>query len=423
MKFFSGKNIGIVAIVICAASACLGYYISKNAHSKNYGKSKEIVKDVNGNIPSDSMTIQQDKITTEKKSVNINFIYNDQKLLSKKADLYSITKRNDKPIKIQADGDILKSMVEDLSLPSVSEENQRKAEVTKFNGLQKLIDGEPIVGVDKEKTLQELENVTKTNSNSDTFEVPVYTKTYNDGGSEKLMNDMGFKTLIASFKTTHPGHIDDANRNVNLSIASNKINGVILKPGEKFSFNKVVGNRTKANGFKDAGVISSGKVIPGIGGGICQVSTTLYRAVMMAGMEKIERHNHSIYDGIEYAERGLDAAVAWGYKDFIFKNSLKMPILIKSQSGEGWVSVQIYAEKQPFDKVELVTRNEVKHPYETQVTRNPKLAPGTKNVIQPGVNGYSIEAYRIITVNGKTKEERLSKDRYLTYNRKEEVNL
>lgn len=421
MKLKWGRILG-TAVAVCAVTAGIAYYAGRHGSNIPSKEQKEITTATPSKDLADISSLKQEKITTEKKSVNVNFIYNDQKVMSAKADLYSITKRNDKPIKIQADGDLLKSMVEDLSLPSVSEENQKKAEVTKFNGLQKLIDGEPIIGVDKEKTLNELEKIARTNPENDTFDVSVYTKTYDDGGSGKLMNDMGFKTLIASFTTTHPGHIDDANRNVNLSIASKKINGVILKPGERFSFNRVVGNRTKANGFKDAGVISQGKVIPGIGGGICQVSTTLYRAVMMAGLQKIERHNHSIYDGIEYAERGLDAAVAWGYKDFVFKNSLKMPVLIKSQAGDGWVSVQIYAEKQPFDKVELVTRNEVKLPYETQITRNPNLTPGTVKILHPGVDGYSVEAYRIITQNGETREERLSKDRYLTFNRREEVN-
>ena len=184
-----------------------------------------------------------------------------------------------------------------------------------------------------------------------------------------------------------------------------------------------MGERSKKNGFKEAGVISNGRVIPGLGGGICQVSTTLYRAVLLSGAKIDERHNHSIYDGIEYAQRGLDAAVAWGYKDFKFTNNLDIPIMIKSTSGDGWVEVSIYAEKKPFESIELSTRNEVKRPFKTEKRVNSKLKDGEIKVVHPGVDGYTIEAYRkIISIGGKSKEERLSKDNYLTYNRIEERN-
>ena len=237
------------------------------------------------------------------------------------------------------------------------------------------------------------------------------------------MSEKGFTTLLAKFKTEHPGHVDDAGRNVNLAIASQKLNGMIIKPKEKFSFNKVVGERSAKNGFKPAGCISAGKVIPGLGGGICQVSTTLYRAVLLSGAKIDERHNHSIYEGIEYAQRGLDAAVAWGYKDFKFTNALDIPLLIKSQSGEGWVEVAIYAEKKPFESIELSTRNEVKLPFKVEKRVNKKLKDGEVKIVHPGVDGYTVEAYRTITpIGGTGKEVRLSKDRYLTYNRIEERN-
>ncbi|HPW58105.1 MAG TPA: VanW family protein, partial [Candidatus Rifleibacterium sp.] len=185
----------------------------------------------------------------------------------------------------------------------------------------------------------------------------------------------------------------------------------------------VVGPRTEKYGFKKAGVISQGRVIPGLGGGICQVSTTLYRAALLSGMKIDERHNHSIYDGIEYADRGLDAAVAWGFKDFRFTNTLDIPVLIVSRAGKGRVEVEIYAERKPFDTVVLVTRNEVKHPYEVQKKNNSSLKKGEVKIVHPGVHGYSVEAYRTIIKDGKpSKEERLSKDRYLTFNRIEEIN-
>ena len=370
----------------------------------------------------------EEKTTTEDQQVLVSFLNEEnQKIAAKEVPLYEITKveKGSEPAKIVsvvAKGELAKSLIDEIKLPNSKGEN---AKIIKTDSkFEKIVSSGSGLEVDKQKTLEALEKSIQANiaaNNFDNINVKVVTKK-NEGFSEK-MNEMGFKTLLAKFRTTHPGHIDDAARNVNLSIASKKINGLIIPPNGKFSFNKVVGERSKANGFKEAGVISQGRVIPGLGGGICQVSTTLYRAVLLSGAKINERYNHSIYDGIEYAERGLDAAVAWGYKDFKFTNGLNIPILITSTSGEGWVEVSIYAEKKPFESIELFTKNEVKRPFKTETRINSKLKSGEVKVVHPGVVGYTVEAYRTITsIDGKSKEERLSKDNYLTYNRIEERN-
>lgn len=376
----------------------------------------------------DENTNSEIKTTKEKQQVIISFLDEDNKEIStKEVPLYEITKveKGNEPAKIVsivANGDLAKSLVDEIELP---DDNPSTATVIKTESkLQKIVGSDSTLEVDKQKTLEALEKSIHENTAANNFhnlDVKIVTKK-NEGFSGK-MNEMGFKTLLANFRTTHPGHIDDAARNVNLAIASDKINGIIIPANGKFSFNKVVGERSKANGFKEAGVISQGRVIPGLGGGICQVSTTLYRAVLLSGAKINERHNHSIYDGIEYAERGLDAAVAWGYKDFKFTNSLDFPILITSKSGEGWVEVSIYAEKKPFESIELFTRNEIKLPYKTERRVNTKLKSGEVKIVHPGVDGYTVEAYRTITsTDGKAKQERLSKDKYLTFNRIEERN-
>ncbi len=364
----------------------------------------------------------------ETQLVKVNFFNDDNKeITSKEVPLYEFTKEKKgnepaKVVEITANGDLAKSLIDDIKLPN---EQSSSAKIVKTDSkFDKIVVTDSGLEVDKEKTLEALEQSIQANTAANNYQnvnVKVVTKK-NEGFSGK-MNEMGFTTLLAKWRTTHPHHLDDAARNVNLSIASKKINGLIIPPNGKFSFNKVVGERSKKNGFKEAGVISQGRVIPGLGGGICQVSTTLYRAVLLSGAKIDERHNHSIYDGIEYAQRGLDAAVAWGYKDFKFTNKLSEPILITSQSGEGWVEVSIYAEKKPFESVELFTRNEVKRPFKTEKRINTKLKSGDVKIVHPGVDGYTVEAYRTITyLDGKSKEEKLSKDNYLTFNRIEERN-
>lgn len=378
------------------------------------------------NTQVNNTSISKEILTTHKQNVLVSFINEDNKeISSKEVPLYEITKREKgtepaEIVSVVADGNIAKSLIDEIKLPNEHPSSVKVIKTeTKFD---KIVGSEAGLEVDKKKTLEALEKSIQENAAANNYkniDVKVITKK-NEGFTGK-MNEMGFKTLLATFKTTHPGHVDDKARNVNLAIASDKINGLIIPPNGKFSFNKVVGERSKANGFKEAGVISQGRVIPGLGGGICQVSTTLYRAVLLSGAKIDERHNHSIYDGIEYAQRGLDAAVAWGYKDFKFTNGLNIPILITSNSGEGWVEVSIYAESKPFESIELFTRNEKKLPFKTEKRVNSKLKSGQVKIVHPGVDGYTVEAYRTITTaDGKAKEERLSKDKYLTFNRIEE---
>ncbi len=414
--------------------------VETNTTSKNTPSAKTTVSETTTETPSSAIfnTVSasnsetqaepETKTTKEKKQVLVSFFDDDNKEISKKeVPLYEITKveKGNQPaqiVGITADGDLAKSLIDEIKLPN---EKPSSAKVIKTDSMfDKIVGNDSGLEVDKKKTLAALEQSIQSNTAANNFQkidVKVVTKK-NEGFSGK-MNEMGFKTLLAKFRTNHPGHVDDDARNVNLAIASQKINGLIIPPNGKFSFNKVVGERSKKNGFKEAGVISQGRVIPGLGGGICQVSTTLYRAVLLSGAKINERHNHSIYDGIEYAQRGLDAAVAWGYKDFKFTNGLNEPILITSTSGKGWVEVSIYAENKPFESIELYTRNEVKKPFKTEKRINNKLKSGEVKIVHPGVDGYTVEAYRTITLaDGKTKEERLSKDNYLTFNRIEERN-
>ncbi len=360
----------------------------------------------------------------EQRSVNIAFTDGEKNIQELEGiPLLTVTYQNDKPVEVVADGDKIRELVD--KLPELtSEKPPVAAKLTKESGFSRIVRGEPGYTVDKNKTLSAFEEKIKADPEAEKLEIPVViNKTEGKEGFTEQAQKMGLNQLIAQFTTTHDAdHINDENRNVNLRVAALKIDGLIIPPGGKFSFNKVVGPRTEQYGFKKAGVISQGRVIPGLGGGICQVSTTLYRAVLMSGMKVDERHNHSIYDGINYAERGFDAAVAWGYKDFRFTNNLDIPILIACSSGKGSVEIKIYAEKKPFDDIKLEARNEIKHPFQTQKKRNSALKKDQVNVVHPGVHGWTIEAYRYITHNGKTREEKLSKDRYMTYNRIEESN-
>ncbi|MBF0501419.1 MAG: VanW family protein [Candidatus Riflebacteria bacterium] len=274
------------------------------------------------------------------------------------------------------------------------------------NVLTRIIRGTPGKVIDAQETLRSLAATVKAHPDAQSYQVVVSYREDEGGQSfDALRNQEGFRELISTFETIHTGHITDAGRNQNLYMASLKCDGLVVQPGEEFNFDKVVGPRTKKNGFQEAGVISGGKVIPGLGGGVCQVSTTLYRCSLLANLKIIERHNHSIYEGIPYADRGLDAAVSWGSKNFRVKNTLDIPILISCCGSEGRVQASIYAARRPFESVKVVTRNEKATNFPIQKSRDPKAA-------RPGVTGYTIESYRLVTINGSVQEEPLGRDLY-----------
>ena len=133
-----------------------------------------------------------------------------------------------------------------------------------------------------------------------------------------------FPDQLATFRTNYDG--GDKDRTTNLQLACNKINGKVIMPNETFSYNKTLGARTSAAGYKNAKVYEAGQVVDGIGGGICQISSTLYNAVLRANLEIVERRNHQFVTS--YVEAGMDATVVYGMTDFKFKNTRKYPVKI-----------------------------------------------------------------------------------------------
>lgn len=146
--------------------------------------------------------------------------------------------------------------------------------------------------------------------------------------------------LLGQFST----RFDASNRSRvnNVWLASSKINDVILCPGEIFSFNETVGPRTKERGFAEAGVIRNQQHDVDVGGGVCQVATTLYNAARLSGMTLVERHNHSL--PVHYVEKGRDAAVVYGEKDLRFKNDTEHAVLIRSYFAYGQLLFKFYGK-------------------------------------------------------------------------------
>ena len=186
------------------------------------------------------------------------------------------------------------------------------------------------------------------------------------------------------------------NRLINLNLACKAINGTILEPGETFSFNTVVGKRTKDKGYTVAPVYTNGEVGTDIGGGVCQVSTTLWNAAMKADCEIVERHAHS--RPVSYVDKGKDATVSWDSQDMSFKNTTGRTLYIVAYLREDKrVVIEIYGEIMPdgnYIKIEAKTTRKIQ-PGDPVRVYNPQLSKYEEVVVSEARTGYKAEAYRV----------------------------
>ena len=206
-------------------------------------------------------------------------------------------------------------------------------------------------------------------------------------------------------------------RSANVELAAKFINNTILLPGEEFSYNTVVGKRTAERGFRAASVYENNKMVDGLGGGICQTSSTLYGAVLYADLEVVERHEHSLE--VTYAPLGMDATVAYGSLDFRFKNNTDAPLKISSSWGGGTVSVKILGTKANKNrKVDIKTTTISTTPYGVTEIQDETLPAGKKEVDAPGFKGHVVDTYKIIYEDGKEiSNTLLHRSRYTMVNR------
>ena len=227
------------------------------------------------------------------------------------------------------------------------------------------------------------------------------------------VTDLGedaFPNLLGTCTTNYDA--SNINRNNNLMLAAEKIDGTIVNPGETFSYNQTVGQRTISAGFKEAKAYANGKVVLDVGGGICQLSSTLYNSVLLSNLEVVERRSH--YFKTSYLPAGRDATVSWGSVDFKFKNNKKYPIKIVATAKDGVVKVDIYGIKQDDDyDVTIESQETSVIPMETIYEEDNSLEKGEQVVSQKGADGCTSETYKTLSRNGIVVSRTLvSKDTY-----------
>ena len=209
---------------------------------------------------------------------------------------------------------------------------------------------------------------------------------------EIMDDDVFFRDVLGSTRTPHS---NNANRTNNLELACKALNGVVLNPGETFSFNDTLGERTTAKGYKSAPAYSGNDLINQVGGGICQVSSTLYCSTLLADLEIVSRTNHGF--PVSYIDYGMDATVSWRSPDFKFRNNTNYPIKIEASVSGGYVNVQILGtdEKDYYVEMSYVISETYKPDteYKDFKADNPE---GYKDgdVIEEGTTGYLVKTYK-----------------------------
>lgn len=229
--------------------------------------------------------------------------------------------------------------------------------------------------------------------------------------TQNILTELAISGELETYSTSLENK--EENTIYNIKLSSEVINGILVKPQEIFSFNKYVGPAEKADGYKESTIIANGIFVNGYGGGICQVSSTLYNAVLLANLQIVERYNHSVYgEATKYVPLGQDAAIFYGFKDLKFKNNSDHAIVIFSKVFRDTIQVSILGGNENKVEVEIISKDKKVIDYQVIREKDSKLEAGQEIVAQEGVPGYQIKTYRIVRKNGDEKIEFLAEDTY-----------
>ncbi len=321
---------------------------------------------------------------------------------------------------------VLDSSIKELSF-KIKEVPEEKADLDKLyeeimapmkNAEYSLKDGEVIIipekvgiKVDKESVKMALD------ANQPRYDLTVETEMPEVSSAD--LQELLFRDTMGTWSSNFA--TSTAERASNVILTASRIDGVILMPGDEFSYDKTVGRRTVENGYREAGVYIGNKVESGIGGGICQTSSTLYSAALYANLEIVSRTSHSL--PVSYMPPGQDATIAEGYIDLKLKNNTPYPIKISAKVEGRRLTCSILGVKDPEITVELYHSRTATYEPETERTENPEIPKGYKYIANKGAIGYAIASSRVVKKNGEViKTEKLTRSVYRAAPIEEEVN-
>ena len=260
--------------------------------------------------------------------------------------------------------------------------------------------------VDEEKLLTMLQEAVRPDPVEEKVEVPVQ----EIAPAVKIADlNQDYKELSTYTTSFNPGAV---NRTINVRLATKSVNNTVVMPGEIYSMNKTLGPRTVAKGYKDAPVIIGTTTKDELAGGICQVTTTVYNAALLAGMDIVERKPHGL--AVSYAPLGMDATISGNAIDLKFKNNTSHPIYLSATTGSNTLTIKIYGVNEHPNRTIKITSEilETKKPV-IEYVQDSNLPEGKTEIKQKGITGYKSATYKKVYENGKlVSTELVSKDSY-----------
>ena len=267
------------------------------------------------------------------------------------------------------------------------------------------------VGIDVEALATEMTRVLTT---EETRSVQLRTRRIEPELTTEKAEKMGIKERIATYTTTYLS--TNKPRVSNIHTLTDALEGTLVAPGAVFSFNETIGPRTAAKGYQEAPAIIGGRLVPSLGGGICQVATTIFNTVFESGLPVVERRNHSFY--ISSYPKGRDATVSWGGVDFKFKNDTDHWIYIATAYTNSSVTISLYGTDPGYAVSGSTGEFTDIRPFPTSEIKDDTMAAGVRKVEDSGVDGRRIVVKRTVLKGGTVvREDTFSS----TYSPKEQV--
>lgn len=428
--------ISLILFIVAISFIPIGIALNKTIASENYIYDGIYINDIDvgGMTKEEAAKVLHERFSLPIQNKNIKLIYNDKSYNLSFKDLnakYNIDESVAKAFNYGKDGNLFNKT---MNRKKIKKENYRiqlgfsydfnkvgelvknissdinvdgkDASITYDNGKFKVSNDVSGLKVNEEKLKDLIKKEIEPNSKVDKIDIPV------DIVEARIKSETLSKInkKISTFTTYYKA--SDVNRTENLRIACSAINGVLLMPGETFSMNKALGPRLAEKGYKEAPVIVENKVIPGLAGGICQVTTTIYNAVLLANLPIVQRSQHGLV--VSYTGPGRDATISGNEIDMKFKNSNKYPIYIQSYLNNGGVVVNLFgADEHPGQSVEIVTEIYERVKADVEYIDDNTLENGSTVVEQRPIEGIKSKTYKKIYQDGNlVRTDLVSKDYY-----------
>lgn len=287
--------------------------------------------------------------------------------------------------------------------------NAKNAKIKMKNGELTYTEAKQGVSIDVDTTVEAI----KTALQEQEEEQTVFVKAEVTVQEPKVTKDLAVrcKDKIGTFTTSF--NAGNVSRSRNVSNAARLINGTVIYPGETFSVHDAISPLTEENGYYAAPSYNNGQVVDSIGGGVCQVSTTLYNAVLRAELEVVERSPHSMV--VSYVEPSMDAAIAGDYKDFKFRNNTEVPLYIQGGTYSGNIFFTIYGEETRPSGRTVTFESEVIEtiePGQDKITYDKTKPASYSQVTQEAHTGYKAVLWKIVKENGETEKTQVNSSTY-----------